>query len=256
MHTCLCEAEQCVLCPAQLYRGLTAEQVCQARGLLSRHEYAPRAFLFCAGEPSRRLYVLRAGRVKLTRSLPDGREQILGLCEPGDLLGLDALAGECYTHSAQALTPAAACALAYPDLVKVFEQNPAVTLRVLERLRAELARAQRHISELGLKSATERVASYLLSLVPPGRAVPVRLSLPLTRQEMAELLGLTVETVSRTMTELARRGVVQVLRGGHECVILDAPRLRRLAGEEGADSRPARAPLMASPSWVRSAQRP
>ncbi len=201
------------------------------RGLLGRLECAPHAFLFRAGEPSRHLYVLRAGKVKLTQSLPDGREQILGLCGARDLIGYDALTAAVYTHSAQALTPVAACRLAYKDAVEVLLQNPAVALRVIERLHAELARAQAHIRELGLKNATERVAAFLVSLLPPDKPASARLPLPLTRQEMAEHLGLSVETVSRIMTGLARQGVIRAPRGRNECLVLDPPRLRRMAGE-------------------------
>jgi len=105
-----------------------------------------------------------------------------------------------------------------------------VMLRVINVLNEELGRAQSVIRLLGHKSSTERVASFLLSLLPPGKknGEPVDVPLTLTRQEMAERLGLTIETVSRHMSELKRDQIIDAPRGWVR--ILDATRLEALAG--------------------------
>jgi len=103
-----------------------------------------------------------------------------------------------------------------------------VSLGVIQRLNQELEQAQALIRDLGLKSAPEKVASFILSLVPEHQVCSEQIPLPLSRQEMAELLGLTVETTSRVITRFRRSGVIQTSRGYMR--ILDYARLQSLAG--------------------------
>lgn len=238
MYTCACQVDECVLCEARLYRGLSAEQVCQIRGMLGKQDYRAHAVLFREGEPCRHLYVLRRGQVKLTTALADGREQILGIRVAGQLLGFETLDDEFYPYTAVALTPVDACRITHKDMLRILEQDPAVALRVIRRLNRELERAQARIRDLGLKKAHERVASFILSLAPEGSEAPPALPLVLSRQEMADLLGLTIETVSRVIAELKRNGIIQPVRGAIR--ILDEERLAALANGSARDCDTAR----------------
>lgn len=227
MYACACQIDECVLCEARLYSGLSAEQVCQIRGMLGKQDYRAHAMLFREGEPCRYLYVLRSGQVKLTTALADGREQILGVRVAGQLLGFETLDDDLYPYTATALTPVDACRITHKDMLRILEQNPAVALRVIRRLNRELECAQARIRDLGLKNAHERVASFILSLAPERGEPPAALPLVLSRQEMADLLGLTIETVSRVIAELKRGGIIQPVRGAIR--ILDEERLASLA---------------------------
>ncbi len=213
MRGCACAVEDCVLCGAEFYSGLSAEQVCQLRELLVKKSCSPHTVLFRQGDPDSLLFLLRRGLVKLTHSLPDGREQILGLRVAGQLLGFEALQDQRRPYTAETLTDVQLCGIRSRDMLHVLERNPDSALRVIDGLNQELRQAQALIRDLGLKSAAERVASFLLSL---GRGHEPRenaLVVPLSRQEIAELLGLTIETVSRNITRFARKGLIQVLRG-------------------------------------------
>jgi len=114
----------------------------------------------------------------------------------------------------------------------VLQQNPKVSLRVVEILNEELAQAQALLRVLGQKTSAEKVATFLLSLIPTGYddQSPINLHLPLSRQEMSDLLGLTVETVSRLMSDMKREGIVEAPRGSIR--ILDLKRLHALAGTQ------------------------
>jgi CRP/FNR family transcriptional regulator len=228
MYACPCEIQECVFCEAQLYTGLSKDHVLQIRGILDKRRYQPQEFLFHETDPSTHLFALRTGHVKLTSSLADGREQIIRLAVPGQLLGLGTVNGDAYPYTARALTSVTVCRLTRKDMLRVLAENPPVSLRVIDHLNGELEQAQAMIRDLGLKSANEKVASFIVSLIPARGPTPEKLVMPLSRQEIAEMLGLTVETVSRVMAQFKREDLIQTPRG--HIHIKDQARLWKLAG--------------------------
>jgi len=158
MTTCYCEIDSCVLCEARLYPGLTPEQVCHIRGLLIRQTYDARDVLFRDGDPAGYLFAVRSGQIKLISSLPDGRQQILHLVVAGQLLGREAFNNRPYAYTAEALTEVNVCKISSRDLQQVLEQNPSMSLRVIQTLIQELDQTEMLIRDLGLKTAPEKVA--------------------------------------------------------------------------------------------------
>ncbi len=235
MGGCRCNQQDCLLCDGVLLDGLSEAQVCQVRGLIEREGFKPGTLLFLQGVPATRLYVLRSGYVKLTLSMPDGREQLLGVGAKGQVLGFTADANQGYPCTAQALTTVTVCSLSASDMYRVLEQNPGVSMRVIRMLHNELERSQERIRDLGLKSSTERVASFLLDLLPPGGRAGRTVHLPLSRAEIAEMLGLTIGTVSRCMAHFRREGLIETPRG--RVTILAPERLRQLA-DGGLEAEP------------------
>jgi len=231
----------CILCEAQLLYGLAAEQVCAIRGLVVRQDFAPHQLLFLESEPVEWLFLIRTGYVKLTTSLPDGREQILHLSMRGQMLGLESLNTPISPYTAEALTRVNTCTIRRQDMTRVLEQNPAVSMRLIRMLSEALGQSQCLIRDLGLKSSKERMASFLLSLVPSDWDMSQALPLPLSRHEIAEMLGLTVGTVSRLMAQFQREGLIQAPRG--KVRILDPVRLCCLAGDNALPSPVAEAVL-------------
>jgi len=228
MSSCDCEINACVLCEARLYPGLAPDQVCRIRNLLVRETYSPRQSLFWEGDTADHLFALKNGQVKLTTSLPDGRQQILRVAVAGQLLGFESLSGRKYSYTAEAMSEVRVCKINRRDLFEVIEHNPAVSVRVIEALSQELEQAETTIRDLGLKSSTERVASFLLSQMPHCDGPNNTASLLLSRREMAEMLGLTEETVSRVMADFARRRVIE---NGKGCLrILNPDWLRTHSG--------------------------
>ncbi len=230
MSNCLCHADDCLLCEAHLHEGLSEAQACEIQGLLNRHNTAPQEIVFRQGDASDWLYIVRAGQLKLSVAGADGREQIMRIAVAGQLIGYDTIDDLQHPYTATALTPVRLCGIRHRDMLRVLEQNLEVSRRMVQLLNLELAHAQALIHILGQKSSAEKIALFLLSLVPAqDRSLPqAEMPMPLSRQEMADMLGLTVETVSRLMAELKRERIIEAPRG--HIRILDRKGLHAYAG--------------------------
>lgn len=225
-----CNNQDCQFCEARLYSGISRKQVNEIRGRLTYHQYGPREIMFRAGDPSTDLFVIREGQVKLTRTDINGHEHLISMVGAGYFLGFDTIGNPLYNYSAETLAPTVFCRVKHSDMMRIIRQYPKVSLNVLLAVNEQLAQARNLIRVLGQKSAAEKVAALLLSLIPPpfeGQDDAAQ-ALHLSRIEMAEILGITVETVSRNMAEFQRKGIIDAPRGS--IVIHARKRLRALAG--------------------------
>jgi CRP/FNR family transcriptional regulator, anaerobic regulatory protein len=182
------------------------------------------------GEPARNFFSVTAGTAKLFKLLPDGRRQITGFVGAGHFLGL--AVSDTYAFSAEAIEPVRYCRFQRPKLRALLDDFPPMEKRLLEVAANELVAAQEQMLLLGRKTARERLASFLL--LQRGQGVPCghprqRFSLPMTRSDIADYLGLTVETVSRTLTRLRSEALIDFASQG-EVVIIDREALQKLAG--------------------------
>lgn len=228
--TCICRVDDCILCEARLFSGLTSDQVCDIKGIVGKQTYDKRDVIFREGDPCDRLYIVKEGMVRLSKALPDGREQLMCPRGAGQLIGFCNAGGGNYPITAVALTPVNTCSIEHKNMKRVLEVNPATALDVIGLLNQELGKSQAMICNLGLKTASEKVASFILSLLPAEATNDILIPLPLSRQEIGEMLGLTVETVSRIMAELRREEILDSPRGG--VLIRDINRLRYLSGDQ------------------------
>jgi CRP/FNR family transcriptional regulator len=161
------------------------------------------------GDVARHVYNITSGSVRVYKLLADGRRQITGFLFAGDFLGL--ATGETYAFSAEALEPATACRFSKTGYLMLSREAPALEATLLARASHELAAAHDQMLLLGRKTARERVASFLmdLSVRDPARAgLAGQVRLPMTRLEIADYLGLTIETISRTLSRLKAMGVI------------------------------------------------
>ncbi|RXF73198.1 Crp/Fnr family transcriptional regulator [Hansschlegelia zhihuaiae] len=222
---------RCSACPV---RGLS---VCAAlaQDELPRLEQLSDPVRFRAGEtillegdPAGAVYNLKAGMVRLYRILPDGRRQIVGFMMPGDFIGLSL--SDRNGFSADAVDDVAACRFDRAAYTKFVGQTPHLLRQMHEAASHELTIAQDHMVLLGRRSAEEKVASFLMSQRDRMRrlgASVVTLALPMSRTDLADHLGLTIETVSRVISRLARARVVLVVPNGVR--LLDLAKLESLA---------------------------
>jgi CRP/FNR family transcriptional regulator len=186
------------------------------------------------GDEAEAVFNVVSGCVKLYKLLPDGRCQITGFLLPGDFCGI-ATDGT-YAYSAAAIEPAEICSMPRRKLENVFARHPELERRLLAIVSHELSVAQEQMLLLGRKTAAERVAAFLLNLSKRSIRVgwpenPVHL--PMTRADIADYLGLTLETVSRTITALRKDGLIH-LQGAGEVVIPARTRLAGLAAGEAS----------------------
>jgi CRP/FNR family transcriptional regulator len=195
--------------------------------------FPPRTLIFLEGDEVESVFQVVGGAVMLYKLLPDGRRQVVELLGAGDAFGFSpSSVRDC---SAETLVATHCVAL---DRAAV-ERSPALVRALSARLYAQLCALHEHVMLLGRKSAMERIASFLTRCIPgrghqgcPGPRdgddhASVRLTM--TRQEIADYLGLTIETVSRSLTKLKRRGVVSIGKVD-EIYVHDVCRLCRLTG--------------------------
>lgn len=165
-----------------------------------------------ADDPALHVFNITSGSVRVYRLLPDGRRQITGFLFAGDFLGL--ATGASYVFSAEAIEPVTACRFRKSDFRALIRDTPALETSLLDRATHELAAAQNQMLLLGRKTALERVSTFLLEMPahdPARHDDAGRIHLPMTRAEIADYLGLSIETVSRVFTRLKTRGVVRLV---------------------------------------------
>ena len=172
---------------------------------------APMAFarnteIYGENEPAEYLYKLVSGAVRTYKVLNDGRRQIGSFYLPGDIFGLEV--GEEHGFSAEAVVDSKVIVIKRSALVALAGRDSQVAHQLWTMAAAELQRAQEHIMLL-IKTAQERVAGFLLEMAARG-ANRSEIELPMSRQDIADYLGLTIETVSRTLTQLENSGAIAV----------------------------------------------
>lgn len=170
-----------------------------------RQTYGPGETIFDEGQPADRIYQLISGALRTCRILRDGRRQIEAFHFAGDVFGLER--GGTYRAAAQTLGPAQVRVMPRPALEALANQRGDVARRLLELTADSLRRCQDHVLMLGRRTACERVAALLLDLAERTGAEAL-LDVPMTRQDMADYLGLTIETVSRTFTQFQHDGLI------------------------------------------------
>jgi CRP/FNR family transcriptional regulator, anaerobic regulatory protein len=189
--------------------------------------------VFTEGDNRSYVYRVETGAISLYKVMPDGRRQILGFAYPGDLIGL----GACdeYRFNAQATRPTQLKCLRWASLQSVARHDPELGLRLYEAISLELAAAHDMLLSTGQRSATERVAAFLLAMLRrnerSGRDGAI-IDLPMTRADIGDFLGLTIETVSRTFTKLRLHGIIDLAQSARVRVV-DRTTLQEIAEGEG-----------------------
>jgi CRP/FNR family transcriptional regulator, anaerobic regulatory protein len=197
--------------------------------------FEPGRTIVAEGEAADRGFILLSGMVSLSKSMPDGRRQVLGFLLPGDFIGI---AGEDhrYCHSAEAVIRTELCRFHSQTLERLADGHSEFRRRLTSTIASELCAAQEHMLWLGRKSALERVASFLVTLARRSERRGSRrndVRLPMTRRDIADCLGLTEASVTRSLGQLATQGLVWVPRP-HEVIILRRELLEAVA-EGSAD---------------------
>lgn len=178
-----------------------------ARAALRKVTSGENAFL--EGTIRSHIFKVESGALALYRTLSDGRRQVLGFAFDGDLIGLGAR--KCHTVGAQALKPTTLRCLPVPQLKQMVSANPGLATQLYEAISEELADAQDRFFNVSQRRAIERVAFFLQKLSHRNEKHgedPRTIVLPMSRADIGDYLGLTLETVSRTLSELRVKGII------------------------------------------------
>jgi CRP/FNR family nitrogen fixation transcriptional regulator len=174
----------------------------------SERKYAKGAEIFGAEEPAEYIYQVIQGSVRTYKLLSDGRRQIGAFHLPGDIFGLEN--GTVHRFTAEAIVDTAARFMKRESLERVAKSNPAMISSILRMTTDNLKHAEDHMLLLGRKTSVERVAAFLVEM--DHRLTPADVMLlPMKRRDIADYLGLTVETVSRALTVLKKKGFLKFL---------------------------------------------
>ena len=224
--------EPCARCDARAQSVCNAIPEPQLRRLAEAATIgtaAPGSSFISEGDPAGAFFNMTEGTAKLYKLMPDGRRQITGFVGVGHFLGL--AVSDTYAFSAEAIEPVRYCRFSRTRLRALLDDFPAMEQRLLQVASNELVAAQEQMLLLGRKTARERVASFLLAQSWLGvvcQTPRARFALPMTRGDIADYVGLTIETVSRTLTKLRAEGLVDI-PNTTEMVIRNRAALERIA---------------------------
>jgi CRP/FNR family transcriptional regulator, nitrogen fixation regulation protein len=185
--------------------------------------FARKAEIFGEDEPADYLYQVVSGAVRTYRMLDDGRRQVIAFYLPGDIFGFEA--GDVHLSSAEAISESQVLVVKRSSVMARAEHEKDLSRQLWTLTVSELQRVQQH-SLILIKNAEERVAGFLLEMATRS-SVGVAIELPMSRQDIADYLGLTIETVSRTFTQFVQSGLI-ALEGSRRVRFRNRAALNRL----------------------------
>jgi len=215
-----------------LFQNLSVEQVQELKDNSQTLSFDKAQTIFGQGDPGKGFYILLTGRVKVFKLSLEGKEQILHIFGPGEPIGeVPVFAGETFPAHAQALEASSLRFFPRERLIKLFQQDPLLAMNMLAVLSRRLRQFTQLIEDLSLRELPSRLAAYLVHLQDASDGQE-QISLDVTKGTLANILGTTQETLSRTLRRMADTGIISMDR--RTITILSDGRLEDLA--EGYES--------------------
>ncbi len=207
-----------------LFQNLSPEDLSKIQQLARTLRVERQAFFFHQGDTANHLYVLLAGQVKLTQLTSEGNQQLLRFIQPGEIFGGIVILGDAaYPASAQAVQDCLVLTWDTETVAQLMEAHPRMAQNALRHLAQRVQELQQRNLELATERVERRIAHTLLRLAhASGRKVEdgILIELPLSRQNLAEMTGTTLYTVSRTLNAWQQKGLVEI---GRERVLIRYP---------------------------------
>lgn len=212
-----------ILKGSPIFSSLNDDELTELAGISVEHSFTPNEFIFWAGDAPEWFYVIAGGKVKALKHSSLGKEFIIAFFGPGEMFGEVAVfENKPYPASAQSMTETTVVGIKRDGFLSFLTNQPQVALKVINVLAGRLRDAQSRLGDLAGERVEQRLASVLLML-----SAKLGLTLPFTRQEIAEMVGTTTETAIRVMSHLKDRGVIRTVRG--KVIIIDEEKLRLLS---------------------------
>jgi CRP/FNR family transcriptional regulator len=216
------DCSTCDVRPFSVCAAVSGADLSELEALSQRIRFDAKATLFAQGSRTTGIFNITSGCVRLSKTLSDGRRQIIGFAIAGDFLGLT-FSDRCH-FTAEAVEPVTACRFDQKAFSAFMAGKPDLVYRLLEFSAQDLALAREQMVVLGRRSAHERLASFLMGLRKRHERLGrqgATLQLAMGRQDIADYLGLTIETVSRTLTKMSRDKLILVVPDGIRFLRLD-----------------------------------
>ena len=213
------------------FAGLSERDWEKVIDLFSERQYQKDDYIFLEGEAPEALYIIKSGKVKVLRHSTDGKDVVLRVGGPGHLLGTVAVFdGGGYPGTAQVIEECTALVIARNDCLTLVNRYPVFALAVISDLGSRLRSSAEQIRSLAVERVEQRIARVLLKLAetagsdsPEGRVI----EMPLTRQDVADMTGTTVETAIRVMSKFRRLELIRTRRG--KVVLVELAALQEIA---------------------------
>lgn len=231
---CTPEEQRRLLGQTPFFRALPEDEIGAVARSFQQREFAAGEAIHRAGDPAARLSLVAAGMVKVARPTIDGQDVVIDILHPGDYFGsLGQLGDAAYADDATAQTHCCILSTTASDFQALLTRYPAVALATLDLVAERLRAAHESIEQLSAYPVQRRLAATLLHLLDRAesdRAVDGAVELPFSRQDLADMTGATVETVSRVLSALRRQRIIDGGRGW--IAVRDRDRLAALAGDD------------------------
>ncbi|GAB6139100.1 Crp/Fnr family transcriptional regulator [Halanaerobaculum tunisiense] len=212
------------------FAALTDQELDKIKEIMYTQHYQAGEFIFFEGEAGEGLFFVKSGKVKLTKMIENGKEQILNILQSGDMFAEVVLFDEGkYPATAVASEETEVEVISKEDMEKLMKDYPEITIKILRVMSKRLRRAQKRVRNLGLKNTKSRTAGILVYLAKEHGADKynkLQINLSLTQQDLASLIGSSRETVSRILSEFKAEDLVAVAR--QRIIIKDLVGLKEL----------------------------
>jgi CRP/FNR family transcriptional regulator len=224
-HSCGCNSCTGQLCTSKvpIFSTLADEQLAMITHLITRRKYKKGQVIFFEGDLSDKFYIINQGKIKTFKHTREGKEQILYILTEGDFIGdLSLLKKSTFQYNAEALEDVHVCTLAKDDFDKILKDNPEICLRILEYVHDRLVNLENLVQTLSTKDVEARIAGLLISFSESfgtRKDGKVILDMALTREEMANYIGVTRETMSRKLSSLQEEGILELV--GNKRIIIN-----------------------------------
>lgn len=217
-----------------LFASLCDDELADIVSVFTEKAVEKDKFVFFEGDPPLWVYIVTEGRIKLLKYSVEGKAVILHLSKPGEMFGgVAAFGRRPYPFTAQALIPSSVLRISGPDFHEIMEQHPEVSNQVVRELAARLIEAHETMKNLAVEHVEQRIAHTVLKLASHSNGQESNrmvIDIPLTRQDIAEMAGTTVETTIRVFSKWRKAGIVGSRNG--KVVIHDRERLEAIRLQE------------------------
>lgn len=227
----LCKGRYCAH-KVSIFSVLTEEQLGKLTSKILHKKYKKGQMIFFEGDISDKLYVINKGKIKIFKYTREGKEQILYILSEGDFVGdLSLLKKDEFKFNAEALEDSNICVLTKDDFDELLQENPEIAIEILQVVYDRIVRLENLIQSLSTKDIEARIAGLLLSFVKDfgiRKGHKIELELPLSREDIANYIGVTRETISRKLGSMQEQGIIELV-GSKKIIINDIQELEYMA---------------------------
>lgn len=217
----LCKGKYCAH-KVSIFSVLDEEQLAKLTAKINHRNYKKGQIIFFEGDLSDKLYVINKGKIKIFKYTKEGREQILYILSEGDFIGdLSLLKRGEFKFNAEALEEANICELTKDDFDSIVKENAEIALKILQVVHDRIVKLENLIQSLSTKDIESRIAGLLLSFVRDfgvRKGQKIELVLPLSREDIANYIGVTRETISRKLSSMNDQGLIDLI-GSRKIII-------------------------------------